>query len=225
MENDAFCKCNNIDVLLRHQPAPLTAVFSLCLCRESTNCILYMKLIQSCSTHTCPVCLSVCVTCPSVVLDSVFFSFRPLLCRSSSTWTAGTLLPSTWQRSWCSSIKVCKKMYYLHIITMKENKLSLKPLSCTCSHGNSWLETWLLFRKAKKSTLSGEIWLKPGLSFSWKLNATRLLLHASFPNSLVTKKCQENQSWDLLAVFGEQLYWCPDAAIGYKLVKVLVGSC
>lgn len=82
--------------------SPLTAVFSVSFCRDPTDRILHVKLMQSCP--------SVCYWCvPLLSLTRSFFSFRPLLCRSSSTWTAGTLLPSAWRRFWCSSTKVCKK--------------------------------------------------------------------------------------------------------------------
>lgn len=47
---------------------------------------------------------------PLFLLDLFFISCRLLLCRCCSTWTAGTLLPSTWPRSSCSSIKVCESI-------------------------------------------------------------------------------------------------------------------
>lgn len=77
------------------------SVFFPCVHREPTNRILHPAPEMAaapelgCSERVCVLSLT-----------PPFLSFRPRPCRSCSTWTAGTLQPSTWPRSWCSSTKV-----------------------------------------------------------------------------------------------------------------------
>ena len=111
-----------------------SCVFSFCL--QEANQLYPSHETQQLSLCDC-VCMCVFLCYPWLFLS---LSSHPLPCRCSSTWTAGTSLPSTWQRSSCSSIKVWERLN-----STETHLLSLKQLCRESSVFHSiqyWVMSW-----------------------------------------------------------------------------------